>query len=264
MWVIQSNYVQETQLRPFVEALNELKIPFYDVGIIPFCDEFITPLPDLPENLSTNLIPYGSTSLMRIAIQRGWIGLFFDKETFRADVWNENRKDMLNKDSFYMTVAEAQRWASGLPEDSEWFIRPIEDLKAFSGTLTNAKEIARFTGTASGNFSFKPDLMCAISPPQEIKAEWRFFIVNGEVITGSSYRLHGERLVQRVEAGPVLDTANKMAKDWLPHPCCVMDVADTEHGMKVVEFNCLNASGIYYHDVKKLVERVTNFFNWIK
>jgi hypothetical protein len=95
MWIIQSNFIQETQIKPLVEALNEYGIPFQDVGIIPFSDEFVTPL----EHDRKDLIPYGSTSLMRIAMKRGWKGLFFNHERFTVECWNKNRRDMLNQDA---------------------------------------------------------------------------------------------------------------------------------------------------------------------
>ncbi len=41
---------------------------------------------------------------------------------------------------------------------------------------------------------------------------------------------------------------------------CVMDLALTNEGLKVVEFNCLNASGFYYHDVRAIVKEVNAYY----
>lgn len=81
-----------------------------------------------------------------------------------------------------------------------------------------------------------------------------------EPIAGSTYRLNGARCVDR-ETDPLqLMIAQSLADAWLPHPVCVMDVARTKDAHKVVEFNCLNASGVYDHDVPAIVRAVTDWF----
>lgn len=243
-----------------MEALKENNIPFVDVGVIPFSDEFVSPL-----ELSTkDVIPYGSTKLCKIAEKRGWTGLFFNRETFRTDRWNELRTDMLNSDAEVMTVREAMNEFKSRPKDSVWFIRPIEDLKQFNGTVTTGEEIVRWMGSVeSGNFSFTEDVLVSIAPPKEILMEWRYFVVDRRVISGSSYRMRGLRLVSRENDPKVLKEAQRLADGWLPHETCVMDVALTDKGLYIVEFNCLNSSGFYYHDIRQFVEEVNDYFERI-
>ena len=40
-----------------------------------------------------------------------------------------------------------------------------------------------------------------------------------------------------------------------------MDIAETDEGFKIVEYNCLNASGLYLADVKKLFISLQNYQN---
>jgi len=257
MWIIQSNFLDINQITPIVETLRANDIPFRDVGIIPFSDEFITPL-DVSD---TNLIPYGSTKLSKIAEQQKWSGLFFDRTTFRNDVWNWHRGDMLNSDAKFMTVREAINEFANAEPDSVWFIRPVEDLKHFSGTVTTAAEIARWMSSVDvGNFSFDENVEVAISTPKNILMEWRYFIVGGKIVTGSLYRVKGMRKIARENDPAVLAEAQDRAKDWLPHETCVMDMALTDDGLRVVEFNCLNSSGFYDHDIEKFVLSVSDYF----
>ena len=61
------------------------------------------------------------------------------------------------------------------------------------------------------------------------------------------------------EASKLLEykKAQQLADEWLPHPNCVMDTAIDHLGvMKVVEFNCLNCSGMYGHDPLKIVKAI--------
>ena len=259
MWVVQSNFLDVNQINPVVDALNEFGIPFQDVGVIPFSDEFITPL----ETDEVNIIPYGSTALMRIAEKRKWTGLYFDHSTFRVDRWiNERQKDLLNDDAFVLEVRDAMKFfeTNDHYDDEEWFIRPVEDLKAFNGTLTVGKEIKRWMESVdSGNFSFGEHTEVALSRPKEILMEWRYFIVNRKIVTGSSYRYKGMKLTKREEDPEVIAEAQKMADGWLPHETCVMDLALTPNGLKIVEFNCLNSSGFYYHNIRDFVKSVTEY-----
>jgi hypothetical protein len=258
MWVIQINCgIGMDRLTLVAEALNELGIPFTDVSVLRNEYEFVTPI-EVPNN---HAIPYGSTSLVKIAEQRKWTGLFFDHETFSVDQWTRNRKDMLNQDSDILTVSETVKAFANKPSDEPWFIRPVGDLKKFNGMVTSAEEIRNWlTNVEAGDFeTFKKDDLIAIAEPQEILMEWRYFVVNREVISGSSYRHKGLRLIARENDEDVLAEAQSKADDWLPHECCVMDLALTKEGLKVVEFNCINASGFYYHDVKAVVKAITDY-----
>ena len=260
MWIIQSNFLDTNQITPLVEALNEFNVPFKDVSVIPFSDEFVTPL----ELDHKNVIPYGSTKLCKIAEMQGWTGLFFNRDTFNVSRWNIERDyDMLNNDAEIMTVRESMSSFNDAdyPDEEPWFIRPLEDLKQFNGTVTTAKEIRRWMSSVdSGNFSFDENTLVAISSVKDIKMEWRYFVVDRKIVTGSSYRRMGQRLTSRELDPEVLAEAQSFADGWLPHETCVMDMALTDRGLKIIEFNCLNASGFYYHDIKAFAREVTKYF----
>jgi hypothetical protein len=48
---------------------------------------------------------------------------------------------------------------------------------------------------------------------------------------------------------------------WAPLDCFVLDVADTPLGLKVIEVNCINASGYYEADMNKLVMALEEYGN---
>lgn len=256
LWVLQSNLVKDSQVRPFAEAFRAQKIPFVDVAIMPFSDGFF----DEPSLPSADVIPYGSTTLMRIALQRGWTGLFYNDQ-FQVATWLIHRSDMLNEDAAFCAARDAARRFAHATPGSQWFVRPVLDFKAFSGTVAPAEELARLMQGGEGStYNFTPDTVVAISEPKSIQCEWRYFIVGGEVVSGSLYRAAGESYVKREEDDDELRAVQMMADRWLPHPTCVMDVALTDHGRRVIEFNCLNASGIYDHDVPAIVNAVADYF----
>lgn len=257
-WVVQANMLNKDRQQDVAWALRDLEIPYVGVNVIPFSDdlEFLFDIPTDKE-----IIPYGSTSLIRHAQKYNWSGLFFlPTENFQTHVWNQNRDDMLNNDAEVMTVKEASIKFSTKEKRELFFIRPVEDLKAFSGTVTSAEEISRWMSSIdAGNFQITEDTMVAISHPKTILAEWRWFVVGGKIADGSMYYHNGSFYKKHETDRDVIDEAQTLADKWLPHETVVMDVALTNYGPRVIEFNCLNGSGFYDHDIRKIVRTVTDY-----
>lgn len=255
-WVVQANMLSKERQQDVAWTLKSLDIPYIGVNVIPFSDEleFLFDEPKGP-----GIIPYGSCSLIRHAQRYNWSGLFFPKSRFNIKSFNENRDDMLNQDAKFMTVVEAAKTFAS--DDNElWFMRPNEDLKAFSGTVTTGAEISRWmTSIDAGNFQIQEDTVVAISQPKEILAEWRWFVVGGRVIDGSMYKSGNGLFLQHEDDQAVINEAQQFADKWLPHETVVMDIGLTNYGPRVIEFNNLNGSGFYKHDISKIVTAVTNY-----
>lgn len=259
-WLVQSNLLDPVQMGQICEALRDRSIPYYGCKIIPFVDDIECFWGDQGEPTHKNIVPYGSSKLSRLSNTMGWTGMFFDIDLFRVDTWNTNRDDMLNYDAEIISVGDLKQRFTGVPDDDVYFIRPVKDLKEFNGTVTTAKEIRRWRDSDdSQSFSFRNDTLCAVSPPKNIKAEWRWFVVDGKVVSGSTYKMHGQRLVQREQDQAVIDEAQGFADKWLPNDVCVMDIALTSDGPKVIEFNCFNSSGFYYHDIGAVLGAVNDY-----
>ncbi|MDD5150659.1 MAG: ATP-grasp domain-containing protein [Flavobacterium sp.] len=253
-WIIQSNLIRNDQTFPLVDSLIHNGINFVDVAVIPFSNE---PL-DIKSDDSI-WIPYGSTKLSKIALQENWLGLFFDEETFRVDCWNKNHNNMLNNDSIIMTIKDAYDFMSKYYNEY-WFIRPINDFKAFAGEVISGEDFISWIQTASsGGYTFTDMQEISIARPKNIQAEWRYFIVDRKIIDGSMYRLNNRMYKQHETDEDVIIEAQRQADIWLPHDNCVMDLALVDNKIKVVEFNCLNSSGFYDHDLDKIVSSVTDY-----
>lgn len=259
-WLLQYNFIDEFQKNSVAEAAWDVGANILEVGVIPFSDDLIDDMQDNLSELGQYVIPYGSTKLTKWAQRYKWKGVFFNKSTFNVHAWTANRTDMLNQKVIFTTVGQVANTLAGRDPEELMFIRPLEDLKAFNGTVTAVAEILNWMDSVeSGNFSFNADTPIAISEVQEILAEWRYFVVGGKVIDGSSYRMRGLKLNSHETNTEVLLEAQALADIWLPHETCVMDVALTPTGVKVIEFNCLNSSGFYYHDIPKIVSAVSDY-----
>lgn len=252
-WVVQSNKIKTSQTLPLIEALRRLGEPFVDVAIDTESGLIVPP----DAALGKNLIPYGSTHLVKVAQAEGWQQLYFDDATFRVDAWLRSHPAMLNADAQVVTLTEAKALAHTRPQ---WFIRPLHDLKEFAGHVIGGAEMTAWvTQLEVGDCEINGSCLVALSEPKTIQMEWRYFVVGGRIVTGSAYRFKGQPHQKRELDADVLTEAQALADVWLPHPCCCMDVALCEGLVRVVEFNGLNASGFYDHDIEAFARAVSDY-----
>ncbi len=51
---------------------------------------------------------------------------------------------------------------------------------------------------------------------------------------------------------------------YTPHTIFVMDIAETNEGFKIIECNCFNGTGFYGHDIKAIIQSITNHLKTLK
>lgn len=259
-FVIQCNMLKESQLLAIKEAVEGL--PHQFVGLIPFSREITCDSPI--EGLS--YIPYGSTSFVETTYDLKWEGLSFDPTLFTYGMACANRDDMLNSDCLRLGAENMVKHLETRTKTDTIFMRPNHDLKQFSGGIYLVREaIELLTDTvlcgSSGTYKIAKDFQVIISSPKNVLIEWRWFIVGGKIIDGSVYRRNGQ-LVKKHIVESATGREHDLVKQWLPHPNCVMDTCllDTG-GHKIVEFNCINGSGFYDHDIKKVMTAWFQYFS---
>jgi len=260
-WLIQDSLTWaalENNIRPLVVALRELNIPFASIGVVPFTipsrknavklqlNRTVTGLDDHDPEEKTMF--YGSTKLVEIT--SGWRdfrpGVFYDDRWFDPQNWIGKRPDLLNENIKVISVGQLKRdWVSNVS-----FIKPVT-VKAFTGQVIEVEEHKDWLDEYR---DVPANVMVCVSDCVNIEREWRFFIVNGEIITGSLYNKFGCRITKEPITPEVWNKAREMAKVWMPSQNIVMDICKLNNGeFKVVEWNCLNASGFYNSDCKAFV-----------
>lgn len=252
-FVVQHNLLSNDLLTAVKDAVQNL--PHQFVGLIPFSREITS---DKPIE-GTNHIPYGSTSFVEATHALGWRGLSFDIEQFSYETACANRDDMLNGGNIH-PAAKILEFLKTLPEDENIFMRPAHDLKQFSGSVYSVRDAVDFLTDAmqtasSGSYKIDRNMLLVVAQSKNILIEWRWFIIGGKVIDGSMYRRNGQLTKNHVNDEGLKTFSQLLADKWLPDSCCVMDTALLDSGeTKVVEFNCINASGFYDHDIKKILK----------
>ncbi len=232
-----------------IETLERFGIAHSIHKVVPFVGEL---LPE-PQLAHSNVICFGSYSMRHAARRYGWRpGVFdlFDQDfTQQLTHWGSH---MLNAGSMICAFKDAVMSAP------QMFVRPVNDSKYFAGRVFDTTEFSAWQkqvcelGLDYGN-SLTPDTLVQLALPQRIFAEYRYWIVKGEIVTRSLYK-RGDRVIYSDEVDERFDRyVEARLAEWLPLETFVLDVCDTENGLRIVEINTLNSSGFYAADVQKLV-----------
>jgi len=248
--------------------MNEQQLHQSEVAVKPYPHEFVGVIPFSREITSNEplvgkeFIPYGSTLLITLGAQFGWRGLHFDLTQMNYRNFLKHHPDMLNDN--VMTVENAVEWLKHVRPETEIFTRPSEDLKQYSGQVMTAGEIlpwfqSMMDAVGGGSYYMAPETEVVLSSPKNVDAEWRWFIVGGKIIDGSMYRAHNQLRKLHEDDQTVIDEAQALADKWVPDQCVVMDTALVEDTVKVIEFNCINSSGMYDNDVNKIFKALWEY-----
>ena len=251
-FLLQTNLLNPKEISELKDILS--KYPTDYVTVIPFSDE-LSVSPD------QDYIPYGSTSLTVNGKKKyNWSGVHFSYDTFNYSAALHNRDDMLNEN--VMPIEDAIEYLSKKEKDEIVFVRPSDDLKQFTGMTIDAGEAHLWFKDmlecqTSGSYKLDTGTMVVVSSPKKIDAEVRCFIVGGKVVSSSLYR-EFDNLVRRRYYE---DCFQSFADKWLPDACCVMDLAFIDNEWKVVEFNCINSSGMYDCDRELIFKHLWEYHN---
>lgn len=269
LWVVQGNLTNENNFKNLIDILVANNIEHVLVKPIPYTKIFVKPDFDSFSNeptindepyidVSKNIVVIGSYTLSQIAKDRNWKpGAFMDNLTFND--WKEGWgvENLLNG----LAIVEKLKNIS-VPESwNKFFARPVEDTKSFSGTLfekSNFEYWKKNVIKINESLSVNGETEIIIAPLQSIKEEYRFFVIDGKVVTGSLYKLHDTVIYAPVHNNDVIDYAKKMVDKWQPNRGFCLDIARTENGFKIIEVNGLNSAGFYCSDLNKIVEALEN------
>lgn len=264
-WVLQDNLFNEAAYRTLQETLDRFKMSYSIHKVIPFIGELT---PEVPDDMK-NVICMGSYALRHAAKKNGWTPGVFDLEPQTFEIqkqhWGEH---MLNFDSVVTPFKDA------VFTEDHMFIRPIEDSKVFAGKVMNKDEFEQWQHKIVdlkedyGNGPAFGDTLMQVSPIKKIYAEYRCWVVQQKIVTSSLYK-RGDQVVYSSDvdahvlryANRILRTINRIEditlsvdnKGWRPHDAFVLDVCETDQGMRVVEINTLNAAGFYAANLTDLV-----------
>jgi len=248
-WVLQNGFFSETGWTTLVSTLERFGIDYSVHRVVSKVGE-LTPCPTLKHK---NVICFGSYSIRHVANEQGWFPGVFD---FLTQDFEQQRSHwgnhLLNCDAVVCPLENAQF------TEEQMYVRPIQDSKHFSGRVFTAYEFTTWQRSICNPLvdratSLTPKTQILLARPVPIYAEYRFWVVKGELVTQSLYK-RGKQIVYASDVDErFFQFVKQRIEEWAPHETFVIDVCDTPHGMKIVEINTLNSSGFYAADIPCLV-----------
>lgn len=270
--LVQKNLFKLQTYDLIIQTLERLGCEYKSVDVLPFTtdvylietidgEDVRTPYKDGDFNTS-NVYCWGSVKFAHISKQYNWVpgSMYNTNHDYRiyAEYYKEN---MLNYDSIIIGLGEE------LVFDAEYFFaRPCQDTKLFTGQCFSKdawRDFAKWhlTNSTTSFTEINESTPIQVSKMKVINQEIRFFIIDGKIVTASQYVMNERTIYAENHDEDVHAFVNDMIKIYQPAEAFVMDIAVTPNGLKIVEINCINCSGLYHCNVQKIVMALENKFN---
>jgi len=191
---------------------------------------------------------------------------FYDKEKYNVSNYtNYIGEDFLNHDFVILPLgmlANASEITvaivSGLfSHSNDYFIKPNSGFKQFTGDCVPFGEIGDFCRDLK-QLCVSNETLCIVSSGKKITGEWRFWIIDNEVITYSYYDWADYNEVIEPPKN-VKEMAEKLKASFGDLKCFTLDLCEFNGKAKVVEINNVYTSGTYNCDLKKLLTSARAF-----
>ena len=96
---------------------------------------------------------------------------------------------------------------------------------------------------------------------KNIQKEIRYWIVDGEIITNSLYKLGSSVIYDEYNDEDALQFVKDMISIYKPATSFVIDICQVDNKWKIVEINCINCAGFYKANIGKLLDRIYLSYN---
>jgi hypothetical protein len=252
-WLVEHMSATDDNDTALLKTFGETGRSHFELKQIPFTQELIG-LEQIDPNQPALI--YGSTQIVEKVARRSGhqVLTFWGADWFDPSKWCGKRDDLLNPEVKTVTARELRaNWVS-----EATFIKSV-DVKKVTGMVLEADKDDHDTWLIEHSDLDGDDLIIT-APVVRIEREWRFFVLEGKVVTGSTYRRDGYKVRRHTVSPAAWAAADLAVQKWMPSPNIVIDIARTWGGeYKVIEFNCLSCSGFYSSDVPKLVEALESY-----
>lgn len=247
-WLIQKNIWNEYGYERFIQSMHDNDVDFEEVHVIPFTDTFDKEIDFTPTQI------FGSGRFVNICRDRG----FNTYKSFKPFEDFYTKHDWINGDGEDMTMGD---FRDNYNVDYPVFIKPYTE-KFFTGLVIDNNEDKEKIQLASSFIEDENAEIIRISPFKAIFQEARFYIINGEIITGSIYKVNGIGHHKKLDKDhPAWEQCKNILAGGFIDDAFVIDLGCLEntqylskpYNWKIVELNNINSSGLYECDTDVIV-----------
>lgn len=242
----QKNIWQEHAYDRLLQSFKNIGDEVIEIELVPFSEK-------LDWNGECDLV-LGSTRFVDLARDKG-LPVFKSFDPIVQGCWPHWH--WINGDGEYA------KWGK-LIIDEPVFVKPKRE-KFFTGrVILNQEDKEKVQLTTSGVDDENEEIVW-VSSPVNLKKEYRFFVINRKLITGSLYKEKGQLKTKLVDKKTTVwnYAKNLLEKDIIQYPddSFVIDIGiwdydtDEEYGnYGIVELNNINSSGIYDCDTNAIAK----------
>lgn len=255
-FLIQKNIFLDPDHYKVFEALDELKIEYDTINILPNATEIEY------ETSRKDVFVYGSVTIARLAKQKtNWKpGSFYGGNHLYEAYSKFYGENLLNSQAKVYKISDKIPWIEGKTQ----FIKPFEEAKIFTGKVFTESEWKDFVFEAlkSTNNRIDENALVQVSETKKTLKEARIWIVGGEIIDGGYYKFSDEVSFEANVSIEGLEFAKQMIALHNLENAFVMDICLTDEGWKIVEINCINSSGFYPNtNVRSIIKALNIYFS---
>lgn len=139
------------------------------------------------------------------------------------------------------------------------FVRPDSPLKPFSGRVLEVDSIS-LKALDHGFYYDDETLPVVIAPVANVGREWRFVVVDGQVIAGSGYNAQMRIAATGGEDAKARSLAEEIASSIEPpSPVYVLDICVVDDECRLLELNPFGGADLYDCDTQAIVEAVSSY-----
>lgn len=260
--------VELNSFDPYIEGITEA---CKDLGYeVQTCKYIPFELGDYNKQYSNTdcVVFFGSINLARhIMRTKGWIpGAYCNLTNFLRSHYQPYFGNyflrLLYDNSFYLPWGELKKRIQANEMDSVAnpstggiFVRPDDGAKSFTGQVIKLYDHDKDIQFIDSRV--KPETLVYITSEVKMKDEYRLFVADSKIVTGSRYRKNGELSNDPSVPSLIREAAEEMLSQtpWRPERLFTMDIHhDPEiNRIGLIELNCFSCSGLYAANPKIVV-----------
>jgi hypothetical protein len=256
-YIIQDNLFREEGHTKLINTLKKFNLEYELVETKPFIEDI-----EFKTKLKDNVFVFGSLKLARLSKNYGWYPGALITENHNYEVYSKYYKEnLLNYDSRIFKFGDDFEWIY-----DQHFIRPCLDSKVWTGKVFEKcdwdllKE-RTFANNKLNREEFGDDYpilldentLIQVATPKKITQEVRCWVVDGKIVTQSTYRRGSFIVYDNVVDQDAIDFAQSMVNIFELDRAFVIDVCLTANGWKIVECGSISCAGYYDSDVQKII-----------
>lgn len=249
-WVIATELGSDSTIGVFIDAVKRSGAEIIPVNM----EEMLTPSYQPPIFDSKPTIFYGPVNFISRMERLGFYpGVFGTSETYSYGNMVDHipHSMIFNNPSETFTGTSESIIEKIAETEEDYFFKPYLDNKSISGSVKSTADIKKFCELVMKGLipDTAVDDKFVLAKPYGIESEYRLFVVDGEIITGSMYQ---PRYSPNIPS-KVISFGKEVIKLWNPQPIFVLDIAVSMDNCFVMEVQNFHSAGFYDSDIDKLV-----------